>query len=339
MKTNLSRTKSVLASALCCLAIGPLHAADAHYHFLKEIPIGGDQGWDYLVLDAQAHRLYVSHYMRYDVIDLDKDAVVGAITGTPGCHGFALAPELKRGFTSNGKESKSSIVDLDSLNTLSKVATGEKPDSIIYEPKNQEVYTFNGIAKSITIFKASSGDVTATIPLPGKPEFAKLDPDAGMIYVNIEDKNEVAVINTQTHQIVKTWPVTGGESPSSMAIDLVNHRLFIGCGNKTLVVLDSASGNVITTAPIGAGVDATVFDPDNKLIFSSCGSDGVTVIVSEDDSDHYTTVQTLQTAHGARTMAVDPATHKIYLASAEGDKSAGDASAPGKNFRILIYGP
>jgi len=328
--------KNILAATLCVLVIGPLHGADISYHFIKEIPIGGDMGWDYMVIDAQGRHLYASHYSRYEVIDLDKDAVIGAITNTPGCHGFTFASDLKRGFTSNGQESKSSIIDLESLKTLSKVAvTGEKPDSIVYEPKNQEVYTFNGKGHNVTVYKANSGDVTATIPLPGKPEFVQLDADAGMIYVNIEDKNEIAVINTQTHQIVNTWPVAPGEAPGSMAIDLVNHRLFIGCDNKTMVVMDSTNGKVITSVPIGEGVDATVFDPVNQLIFSACGKDGVCVIVHEDDPDHYTTVQTLATAHSARTIAVDPTTHKIYLSSGEGDKN----SAPsGQKFRILVYG-
>jgi 6-phosphogluconolactonase (cycloisomerase 2 family) len=335
-------TRNILIAALCVFTAGPLPATNLSYHYLKEISLGGEAKWDYLVVDAQARRLYVSHHMLYNVIDLDKETAVGTITDTQGCHGFAFAPDLKRGFTTNGQESTSSIVDLGSLKTLSKVTTGEKPDSILFDPKNQEVYTFNGKGDSITVYKATTSEVTTTIPLPGKPEFVQLDPAAGMIYVNIEDKNEVVAVNTQTHQIANTWPVAPGEAPSSMAIDLASHRLFIGCDNKTMVVMDSATGKIVTSFPIGDGVDASVFDPGTKLIFSSCGKDGVCVIVLEDDPNHYTTVQTLKTAQSARTMAIDPTTHKIYFSSAFGDISSmtsgiSDTQFP-PNFRILIYG-
>jgi DNA-binding beta-propeller fold protein YncE len=328
--------KTILIVALGCLAFAPLHGDNNSYHYTGEILIGGETWWDYLALDPQSHRLYVSQHSRYDVVDIDKEKVVGAITDTPGCHGFALATDLKRGFTSNGLEAKSSIVDLDSLKTLSKVSTGEKPDSIVYDPKNKEVYTFNGKGHNSTVYKADTGEVVATIPLPGKPEFSQVDPEAGQIYVNIEDQNEVAVIDTHTHQIVNTWPVAPGDAPSSMAIDLINHRLFIGCDNKTCVILNSQSGKLVFTLPIGNGVDSTVFDPGTGLIFNACGKDGICVILHEDDPDHYSTAQTLPTADGARTMAVDPATHKIYFAAAKSDKSS---ASSGDTFRVLIYSP
>ena len=191
----------VLTLGVLLVAGVPAHAADAAYHFLKEIPIGGEGGWDYLSVDAAARRLYVTHSSKVVVVDLDKEEVVGEITDTPGVHGFAIAPDLQRGFASNGQESKASIVDLKTLKTLSKVATGANPDAILYEPGQREVYTFNGRGNSATVFEAGTGKVVATIPLSGKPEFATTDTKAGRVYVNIEDKSEVAVIDPKTHRI------------------------------------------------------------------------------------------------------------------------------------------
>lgn len=200
MPRHLRPLSGTLTLGVLLVAGIPVRAADSPYHLLKEIPVGGEGGWDYLSVDSGARRLYVTHTSKVVVIDLDKEEVVGEITDTPGVHGFALAPELGRGFSSNGQESKASIVDLKTWKTLSKVPTGANPDAILYEPDHQEVYTFNGRGNSATVFEASTGKVVATIPLSGKPEFATADPQAGRVYVNIEDKSEVAVIDTKTHQ-------------------------------------------------------------------------------------------------------------------------------------------
>jgi WD40 repeat protein len=323
----------------------PILGAEVKYKFLKEIPIGGEGGWDYLSVDQDARRLYVSHATKVEVIDIDKDAVVGQIADTPGVHGIAIAPKLGLGFTSNGRENKASIFDVKTLKTTSKVDTGENPDCILYDEGSKKVYTFNGRANSATVFDPKTGEVVATIPLPGKPEFARASARARRIYCNLEDKSEVAVINTRSHKVLNTWPVAPGEGPSGLAYDADHKRLFLGCGNKMMVMMDSETGNVVATVPIGQGVDATKFDPGTQLAFCSCG-DGTVTIAHEDSPDKLTVVQTLKTEPRARTMALDLNTHRIYLTSANfgapseqpsGGKKARPPVLPG-TFKVLVYG-
>jgi len=313
------------------------------YHFIKEIPIGGDGGWDYLSIDPAGRRLYVSHATKVVVIDTEKDAVTGEIADTPGVHGFAIAPELGRGFSSNGREGKASIVDLKTLKTISKVDTGENPDAILYVTAHKEVYTFNGRGHSATVIDAQDGKVVTTIPLPGKPEFAVEDPKADRIYNNIEDKNEVVVIDAKEHKVVNTWPIEPGESASGLAIDREHHRLFLGCDNKMMLMMDSTSGKVLDKVTIGEGVDANAFDPENHLAFASCRE--TTTIAREEGSDKIAVVQTLKTATGSRTIALDTTTHKIYLPTAQFEaqeqKSDGARKRPriiSGTFKILVYG-
>lgn len=339
------RLFSTITLCLLCGALAPLCRADGPYHFLKEIPVGGDGGWDYLSVDPAARRLYVSHGTKVVVIDMDRDAVVGEIADTTGVHGLAVASELKRGFTSNGRENKAGIVDLETLKTVAKVDTGENPDGMLYEAGQQEVYMFNGRGRSVTVFDAKSGAIVATITLAGKPEFAAADPQAGHVFNNLEDKSEVAVIDTKTHQIAATWPIAPGEEASGMAIDVAHHRLFLGCHNKLMVMMDSASGKVVATVPIGQGVDANAFDPQTQLAFASCG-DGTVTVAKEESPDKLTVVQTLATRRGARTMALDPKTHNIYLATAEFEAQPEPvAGAPRQRpkmvpgtFKVLVYG-
>lgn len=318
------------------------------YHPVNQISVGGEGGWDYATVDPGGRRLYVTHSSRIVVIDLDSETIVGEIADLPGVHGFAVAPELMLGFSSNGQESKASIVDLKTLKTLSKVDTGANPDSILYVPDTQEVYTFNGRGHSATVFEAKTGKIVATIPLPGKPEFAVLDMKEGRIYNNIEDTSEVVVIDYKTHKIAATWPIAPGEEASGMAIDRENHRLFIGCSNKLMVMMDSLSGKVVATVPIGAGVDANRYDPVTKLAFSSNGMDGNVTIAREVTPDELVVVQTLETARGSRTMTLDPVTHKIYLAATDFEMPAAPSEGtppvrkrprqvPG-SFKVLVYG-
>jgi DNA-binding beta-propeller fold protein YncE len=323
----------------------PACGAQGSYKLLNEIPVGGEGGWDYLTVDQVARRLYVSHATKVDVIDIDKEAVVGQVADTPGVHGIAVAPKLGLGFTSNGGENKASIFDLQTLKTGSKVDTGENPDAILYEEGQEEVYTFNGRSRSATVFEAKTGKVVATIPLPGKPEFAAAHPEAGRVYCNIEDKSEVAVIDTKAHKVLSTWPIAPGEEASGMAFDAQNKRLFLGCGNKLMVMMDSETGKVAASVPIGQGVDATKFDSGTMLAFCSCG-DGTVTVAHEDSPDKLTVVQTLKTELRARTMALDPKTHKIYLASARfgaasdqpsGGKKGRLSAVPG-TFKVLVYG-
>jgi DNA-binding beta-propeller fold protein YncE len=332
--------KKILLPVLFSLAVAVCRA-DGPYHFIKEIPISGEGGWDYCSVDSAGQRLYVSHGAEVVVIDLARDQVVGVITNTPGVHGLAPAPELGRGFVSCGRENKAAIVDLKTLQILSKVDTGPNPDSMLYEPGQQEAYMFNGRGQSATVIDAKAGKVVATIPLDGKPEFAQADPKARRVFNNIEDKNEIAVIDTKTHTVVTNWPIAPGEEASGLAIDLKNHRLFLGCGgSKTMVMMDSTSGKVIASVPIGQGVDANAFDPGTRFAFASCG-DGTTTIAHEDTPDKLTVVQTLETQRGSRTMTIDPKTHRIYLAAAKFEAPA-EGQRRGKmvagSFKILVYG-
>ena len=334
-------------AAIVALTVGGWYpsarAAEGPYRLLKEIPIGGQGGWDYLSVDAAGRRLYVSHATKVVVIDLDKEVVIGEIAPTPGVHGFAVAPGLGRGFSSNGQESKAAVVDLKTLQILSSVDTGQNPDSILYDPGKQEVYTFNGRGSSATVFDAGSGEVRATITLPGKPEFAVLDPKAGRIYNNIEDKSVVAAIDTGTHSVVATWPIAPGEEASGLAIDLEHHRLFIGCSNKLMVMMDSTNGKVISSVPIGPGVDANAFDPGTGLAFAS-SSDATLTVARVEPTGRLAVVQTLATPPRSRTMTLDPTTHRLYVAAARFETPApGPEGKPGRpqmvpeSFKVLVY--
>ncbi|MGD0259051.1 MAG: YncE family protein [Verrucomicrobiota bacterium] len=344
MKTY-NRFLGLAALGLLSAVAVPNSCAEGPYKLLKEIPVGGEGGWDYLSVDEAARRLYVSHGTKVVVIDIDKDAVAGEIADTPGVHGIAVAPKLGLGFTSNGRENKASIFDLKTFKTSMKVDTGENPDGILYEGGREEVYTFNGRGRTATVFEAKTGKVVATIPLPGKPEFGAAHPRVRRVYDNLEDKSEVAVIDTKEHKVVSTWPTAPGEKPSGMAIDGQHHRLFLGCGNKLMVMMDSTDGKVVASVPIGQGVDATKFDSGTQLAFCSCG-DGTVTIAHEDSPEKLTVVQTLKTEPRARTMALDPKTHKIYLPSAKfgaaseqpsGGKKGRPNMVPG-TFKVLVYG-
>jgi len=343
------RSAAVALSSLtlggALLAPPPTVAADGPYVRQAEIAIGGEGGWDYLSIDAVARRLYVTHATKVVVIDLDRSAVVGEIAPAAGVHGVALAPDLGLGFVSNGREATASIVDLKTLKILRTVATGENPDAILYEPVHHEVYAFNGRGKSATVFDAKSGEVRATIPLPGKPEFAVFDAKAGRIYDNIEDTSTLVAIDTTTHQVVATWPIAPGEEASGLAFDPATSRLFVGCSNKMMLTVDAANGKVLATLPIGPGVDANAFDPTTGLAFAS-SSDGTLTVARPGSDGTLALVQTLQTPPRSRTMTIDPATHKIYVASAEFTPAPpAVAGAPPQrpqvlpgSFKVVVYG-
>jgi YVTN family beta-propeller protein len=316
------------------------------YQSITEIPIGGDGGWDILTIDSDANRLYLSHATKVVVVDLTRNTVAGEIADTPGVHAFVAVPEVRRGFSSNGKESKSSVVDLTTLKTTSKVDTGPNPDAVVYEPRHGEVYVFNHTGDSVTVINAKAATVSATIPLGGNPEFAVVDEAAGRVYCNIEDKSEVEAIDVDKHEVVAHWSIAPGEEPSGIALDAKHHRLFSGCHNKMMVMLDTQSGKVVGSVPIGAGVDGCAFDDGTQLAFASCG-DGTTTIAREEAPDKLTIVQTLNTQRGARTMALDPKSHWIYLPSAQFQPppSPSPGASPGRpsivpnTLKLLVYGP
>ena len=251
-----SRIILILGGVLLAAMVGPggvAHAqpapaqasgssAQPSYRKVAKIPIGGEGGWDYLSVDPVARRLYVSHSIKVVVVDIDTNAVVGEIAPTAGVHGIALATDLGRAFVSNGRDSTASIVDLKTLKTIGTVKTGENPDAILYEGVHHEVYAFNARGKSATVFDAQTGDVRATIPLPGAPEFAVFDEKAGRIYTNIGDRSQLVAIDPSKHAVVATWPIAPGEDASGLALDPATHRLFIGCSNKLLLMVDGANG-------------------------------------------------------------------------------------------------
>jgi YVTN family beta-propeller protein len=330
-----------VAAILCLAAVSGLHGQDGPYHAGPVITIGGEGGWDYLSVDAAAHRLYVSHATHVVVIDTQTNKVVGDIPDTPGVHGVAIAADLGRGFVSNGRGNNSSIFDLKTLKLIQKVETGENPDAILYEPAKKEIYTMNGRGKSATVIDAATGKVVATVPLEGKPESAQADSKAGKIYVNMEDLNSVKVIDTATHKVSATWPGAPCEAATGMAFDAVTHRLFLGCDNKLLVMMDSTNGKVVYSVPVGEGVDSTWFDPQTKFAFTSNGGPGTVTVAHEESASVLKVVQTIKTTRGARTMALDPITHTIYLAATDYEPQApGSKDRPkavAGSFRVLTY--
>ena len=250
------------------------------------------------------------------VLDSDSGTSVGDISDTPGVHGIALAPELGRGFTSNGREGTVSVFDIKSLATTSKVKVGENPDAILYDPSTKRVFTFNGKSHDSSVIDAASGKMIGTVPLDGKPEFAVSDGKAE-VFVNIEDKSEIEVIDPNKMEVRARWPLAPCKEPSGLAIDRKNRRLFSGCGNKMMAVVDADSGKVIATPAIGEGVDATAFDGETGLAFASCGEDGVLTVVKEESADKFTTVENVKTQEGARTMALDSKTHNVFVVTAK----------------------
>ncbi len=307
-----NRTWTIAVAAM--VTGGTVWAAGAGYAVVKEIPIGGPGGWDYITADAGAHRLYVSHGTHIVVVDVERSSVAGDIPDTNGVHGIALAPDLGLGFTSNGRDNTSTIVDLATLKATGTVKTGENPDAILYEPTHHEVYTFNGRGGSATVYGARSAAVVATIPLKGKPEAAAYDAGSGRIYVNIEDTGELAAIDTTAHTVAARWPLTGCEEPSGLALDATHHHTYSVCDNGVMVALDTTSGRVVGTAPIGKRPDGAAFDPGTGDIFSSNGEGTLTVARWENDG--LSVVQTVKTQPSARTIALDPETHRVFLPAA-----------------------
>ena len=318
----------VLCSAMIAVLSCALFAAPASsggYSVIKKIPIPGTGSWDYLTVDEAARRLYVSHGTQVEVLDIDALTVVGSIPKTPGVHGVALAPESGRGFVSNGQANNVTIFDLKTLKPISDVPAGQKPDAIIYDPATLRVFAFNGGSNSATAIDAAAGKVAGTVDLGGGPEFAAAD-GKGYVYDNLEDESLVLKINARELKVEQRWPTAPCASPSSMAMDRDNRRLFLGCRSKVMAVMDADTGKVITTLPIGDHVDATAFDTETRMIFNSNGEGTVTVI-HQDDPDKYSVVETVKTAPRAKTMALDPKTHRLFLSTAENGQ-----------FEVLVVG-
>jgi len=322
--TKYGRVISFCLFALIGLVItrggGAEQPAIGKYRITQTIAVGGDEGWDYLTVDSNLRRVYVSHGSHVAVLDADSNSVVGDIPDTQGVHGIAIAPDAGRGFTSNGRANTVTIFDRKTLKILGTVKTGTNPDAIIYDPATKRIFTMNGRSQDATAISAADGSIVGTIVLGGKPEFAVAD-GKGTVFVNIEDKSELVQFDAEKLNVLHRWPLAPCEEPSGLAADWKSHRLFAGCGNKLMAVVNTDSGKVIATVPIGEGVDANAFDPETKLAFASTG-DGNLTIVHEDSPDQYSGVGIIPTKRSARTMGLDLKTHAIFLSAADFDPPA-----------------
>jgi YVTN family beta-propeller protein len=305
------------------------------YHLANKYTVGGDPGWDYIAIDPDARRVYVTHYMKIEVLDADSGKVVGQITGTTGVHGIALVKSIGKGFTSNGKANTVSIIDLKTLAHVAEIMVGKKPDAITYDAGTDRVLVSNGDSDDLTIIDATAGKVVGTVPLGGAPEYSAAD-GKGTLWVNLEDKNAFVTVDIKAMKLTKTTPLAGCEEPASMAFDSTNRRLFIGCKNHVLAVVDPDAGKVVKTLPIGEHVDATIFDASNHLIFASTG-DGVLTIVHQDSPDAYSIVDNVKTLRGAKTIAFDPKTGKLFSATVENIPET--ATAPPAPIGKVAYTP
>jgi DNA-binding beta-propeller fold protein YncE len=313
----------------------PAGPASSGYHLLKKIKLGGVGFWDYIAFDSPTRRLFISRATKVVVLDVDSEKVVGEIPNTAGVHGIALAPDLGRGFTSNGGAGTVSIFDLKTLEVVGQAQAGKNPDAIVYDPASKRVFTMNGRSGDSTAIDGATGNVAGTITLDGRPEFAVAD-GAGHIYANLEDKSEVLQIDSKSLAVTARWPLAPCTEPSGLAMDVKHRRLFAGCSNKMMAVVDADSGKVIATPPIGEGVDANAFDPGTGYAFASNGRSGTLTVVHEDSPGKFSVVEDVPTQLGARTMALDPKTHDIYLVTAEfGPRPEPTASNP-RPFPTLV---
>ncbi len=291
-------------------------AAASEYKISKRIKTGVDAGWDYLIVDEPTQRLFVSHGTITQVVDIKSGTLLSTIADTKGVHGIAIANDLNKGFISNGKDTSVTIFNLKTLEVITKTkVTGVNPDAILYDEFSHKVFVYNGRTDNATVIDANTNKVIETIKLEGKPEFSVTD-GKGKIYVNIEDKNSITLINATTLKVEKNWSIAPGEEPTGLAFDNKNNRLFSVCGNKMMVVVNTENGEVVTTVPIGDGCDGVAFDETKKRIFSSNG-EGTITIIKQESENKYSVLETLTTQKGARTITLDKTTHQLFLPTAE----------------------
>jgi DNA-binding beta-propeller fold protein YncE len=330
--------------AVLAAACGPALAQPAGYHLLKKIPAAGDGPQDYLALDSAGRRLYVSHGTEVVVVDVDTDKIIGTVSGKmKGIHGIAVAPALGRGFISSGQTQSVKMFDLKTLQSLADIPAGIGPDGMVFEPGTQRVFVFNHKGESLTVIDAAAGKAIANVKLDGQPEFPVAD-GKGAVWDIIESKSTLIKMDAASLKILATWPLAPGEGPSALDLDLANRRLFAGCNNQVMVVLDADSGQIVAQGPIGVHVDAAVYDPKTKLVFYA-NRETVSVF-HQDAADKYTLVGTLNNApYHTNTLALDRQTSKIYLAGPRFEEKAGVGGGKAKrvmipgSFTILVYGP
>jgi len=330
-----------VAILLCAVAFSRVAAApgSSGYHVIKTVSVPGDEGWDYLLVDSDARRVYISHGSHVVVMNADTYAIEGDIPDTQGVHGIAVAPALGRGFISAGRANTAVIFDLKTLKTIGTAKTDANPDAILYDPASKRVFTFNGRGKNATVINAADGSLVGAIPLGDKPEFAVAD-GKGAIFVNGEDTSNLIVLDSQNLKETHRWPLAPCKSPSGLAADLQTRRLFAVCDDKVSSVVDADSGKIVANPAICDGPDAAAFDPSSSYFFASCG-DGNLTVIHEDSPDKYTVVDNVPTKRSARTMGLDPKTHRIFLSSAEFEPPApGERRGKMKpgSFAILVVG-
>ena len=325
-----------LASALTLLGLvlpAQAQSPSARYEKVRKITIGGEGGWDFLEVDAVNRKLYVARSTRVIVVDLESEKVVGEIADTPGVHGVAFAPDLNRGFTSNGTDSTVTVFDLKTLKTLGKVKANGRPDIITYEPVTRRVLSFNHGTNDITAIDPAEMKIVGSLAAGGVPELAVSD-EKGHVFVNLEDTSEIVEFDAATMKVIKKFSIGPGEEPTGLAFDAKQRKLFSTCANRKLVVSDADSGKVVQTLEIGTGPDGCIFDAERKLVFSSNGGDGTLTIIHEKSPGQYEVVSNLKTQVSAKTIAMDPKTHRLYLSAATPmPAAAANPNAPAKKAR------
>jgi YVTN family beta-propeller protein len=305
----------LMMSLVSATLLVSLAGAATNYELLKKVAVAGAGGWDYVIVDEAARRVYITHATQVDVLDADSLAVVGTIPNTPGAHGVAIATEFGRGYITAGKSDAVIPFDLKTLKALPEIKVGKKPDAIIYEPLTKRVYVMNGDSDSISVINAADGSLAGTIDLGGGPEYGVSD-GKGNFYVNLEEKNETLHIDVKTLKVKDRWPLAPCGTPTALAMDMDTHRLFVGCRSKHLGVVNSETGKLVFTAPIGERVDADAFDAATKLVYLSTG-DGKVFIFHEDSPDKYSLAQELVTAKGSKTAGYDSKTKRLFVPSSE----------------------
>ena len=337
----MKRSLVVIVLATAVLAAIPL-AAQKSYKLADRVKLGGEGGWDYLVYDPTGNRLFITRSTHVIVVDAKTLKQTADITGLAGVHGVALAQDLGKGYITSGGDDMLVVFDLKSLKVLDKVKVGGRPDAILYDPSSKRIYTFNATGQNSTVFDAKAGKVIGSVPLGGKPETGVAD-GKGNVYVNIEDHNEIVRVDTAKLTVAEHYPMAGCEEPSALAFDATHRRLFAGCSSKVVAVVDPDAARLVTTVDIGAGVDAGAFNAKTQQLFMSCGGDGVVTVIHEDSPDKYSVVQTVATAKGARTMALDDASNTIYTVTAQFDPTPPPAGQRRKvlpdTFELLVVKP
>jgi len=332
-----------MVCGIFAIALGLTAADTSAYHLAKKVSLGGQGLWDYVKVDPEARRVYVSHATEVQVLDADTGDLVGTIPDLKGVHGIEVVPELHKGFITEGLAAAVTVFDLKSLKKLGSIPAGKKADGLTYDPVSRRIFVFNGTDESATVIDAASGNVVKTIPLGGSPEFPVAD-GKGHVFVNLEDKNTLLCLNSGSLTVEKRWPVAPCDEPASQAIDRKNGRLFIGCGNERMALADTESGRIITTLPVGPHVDATAFDPGTGLVFNST-YDGAITVFHEDDPDKLSPAGTIKTQHGSKTIALNVKSHKLFVPAAtfepplpaDAIKTPPNSKIAAGGFSVLIF--